>query len=67
MMISGDVIRLKNLVDDCARVIRVIHREWGRLTPEEREYLADHIRNTAPHLEEVLIGKLTEAGEPQGK
>ena len=53
-MISGELIRLKNLVDDCGRTARAIQREWQRLTPEERDHLAEHIRNTAPQLKSIL-------------
>ena len=53
-MISGDLIRLKNLVDDLVRVTRAIQREWERLTPEERAHLVDHIHNTAPNLKGIL-------------
>ena len=53
-MITGDLIRLKNMVDDCVRVARSIQRESERLTAEERTQLVEHIRSTAPQFKEVL-------------
>ena len=53
-MITGDLIRLKNLVDDCVRVARGIQREAERLTEEERAHLVQHIQNTAPQFKEIL-------------
>jgi hypothetical protein len=42
-MISGDLIRIKNMVDDCVRMARTIQRDAERLTPEERDSLKSHI------------------------
>ena len=42
-MISGDLIRIKNMVDDCVRMARTIKRDAERLTPEERDSLKAHI------------------------
>jgi hypothetical protein len=42
-MISGDLIRIKNMVDDCVRMARTIQRDAERLTPEERANLKSHI------------------------
>jgi len=53
-MISGDLIRLKNSVDDCTRSARSIRREAGRLTPEEITQLAEYVKEQAPYLTEVL-------------
>jgi hypothetical protein len=43
-MISGDLIRIKNMVDDCVRLARSIQREAERLTPEEQAQLNSHIQ-----------------------
>ena len=53
-MISGDLIRLKNLVDDCVRMARAIQREWERLPPEERAHLTEYIQNTFPQLKDLV-------------
>lgn len=49
-MVSGELIRLKSLVDDCIRVARVIQREYPRLDPAEQAELADYIRKAAPQV-----------------
>ena len=54
-MVSGELIRLKNLVDDCIRVSRVIQREYPRLDRSEQQELADYIRKFAPRLEEIIL------------
>ncbi len=56
-MISGDLIRLKNLVDDCVRTARNIQREWVRLPEEERVQLAEYIQNAFPELKDILPKK----------
>lgn len=53
-MVSGELIRLKSLVDDCGRVARVIQREYPRLEPHEQAELAEYIRKSSPKLEDVL-------------
>ena len=50
VMISGDLIRLKNLVDDCMRSARTIRRETSRLSPEEIAVLAEYVKSNAPYL-----------------
>jgi hypothetical protein len=48
-MITGDLIRIKNMVDDCVRLARSIQREAERLTPEEQTQMTAHISgNSAP-------------------
>lgn len=58
-MISGDLIRIRNMVDDCVRLARQIHREAERLTPEERTQLSSHLTANASHLNYLvdLAGK----------
>jgi hypothetical protein len=53
-MISGDLIRIKNSVDDCIRSARSIRREASRLAPEEIAYLVEYVKVNAPYLQEVL-------------
>lgn len=53
-MISGELIRLKNLVDDCSRMARVIQREYPNLDPGEKAELAEYIRKSAPKFEEAI-------------
>ena len=53
-MISGDLIRLKNLVDDCVRLAKVIHRDAERLSAEELAHLAEYIQSSAPQFRDIL-------------
>ena len=53
-MITGDLIRLKNLVDDCIRSVRTIRRETTRLSPEEIAQLAEYVKTNASYLQDVL-------------
>jgi hypothetical protein len=50
-MITGDLIRIKNMVDDCMRMARSIQREAEHLTPEEKAHLSDHISGNPEPLE----------------
>ncbi len=49
-MVSGELIRLKSLVDDCIRVARVIQREYPRLDLTEQKELAEYIKKAAPQI-----------------
>jgi hypothetical protein len=62
-MISGDLIRIKNMVDDCVRLARSIQREAERLTPEEQAHLASHLAVNSAQLN-YLVGLLSKADEP---
>lgn len=53
-MLSGELIRLKSLVDDCVRVSRVIQREFPRLEATEQADLAEYIRQAIPRLQEII-------------
>ena len=59
-MVSGELIRLKGLVDDWGRVARVVRREYPRLEPSEQADLLTYIREHAPGMEAVVTPK----GEP---
>ena len=53
-MVSGELIRLKTLVDDCSRMARIVQREYPRLDPSEQVELAEYIRKHAPRLDDVI-------------
>ena len=53
-MVSGELIRLKSLVDDCVRVARTIQREFRLLEPGEQTELSAYIRSVVPKMEEVF-------------
>ncbi len=57
-MISGDLIRVKNMVDDCVRLARSIQREAERLTPEEQSQLTTHLAASSGQLS-YLVGLLS--------
>jgi hypothetical protein len=61
-MISGDLIRIKNMVDDCVRLARTIQREAERLTPEEQAHLNTHISVNSAQLK-YLVGLLSQSEE----
>ena len=57
-MISGDLIRMKNLVDDALRTVRQIQREAERLQPDEYDRLVEHIQSNAEALREILPARI---------
>jgi hypothetical protein len=52
--LSGEAIRTMNYVDDISVTLRRILSLLPVLTPEERERVAGHIRNSDPSYESVL-------------
>ena len=54
MPLSGEAIRTMNYVDDISVTLRRILSVLPVLTPEERERVAEHIRNADPSYESVL-------------
>ena len=54
MPLSGEAIRTMNYVDDISVTLRRILSVLPALTPEERERIADHIRQAEPSYESVI-------------
>ena len=54
MPLSGEAIRLMNLIDDTAVTLRRVLATVPTLTPEERGRVADHLRESKPSAEDVL-------------
>lgn len=54
MPLSGEAIRTMNYVDDISVTLRRILSVLPVLTPEERERVAEHIRNAEPSYESVV-------------
>ena len=54
MPLSGEAIRTMNYVDDISVTLRRIMTVLPVLTPEERERVNDHIRNSDPSYESVV-------------
>ena len=54
MPLSGEAIRTMNYVDDISVTLRRILTVLPSLTDEERQRVADHIKNSDPSYETVL-------------
>jgi hypothetical protein len=52
--LSGEAIRTMNYVDDISVTLRRILSVLPILTPEERERVAEHIRQADPSYESVV-------------
>jgi hypothetical protein len=52
--LSGEAIRTMNYVDDISVTLRRILSVLPVLTPEERERVAEHIRQAEPSYESVI-------------
>jgi len=53
--LSGEAIRTMNYVDDISVTLRRILSVLPVLTPEERERVAEHIRNADPSYASVIL------------
>jgi hypothetical protein len=54
MPLSGEAIRTMNYVDDISVTLRRILTTLPSLTEEERQRIAEYIRNSEPNYETVL-------------
>jgi hypothetical protein len=54
MPLSGEAIRLMNLIDDVAVTLRRILATVPTLTAEERARVAEHLRQASPSAADVL-------------
>ena len=52
--LSGEAIRLMNLVDDVATTLRRVLALAPTLTPEERKRVSEHLKSSSPNAEQVL-------------
>ena len=53
MPLSGEAIRLMNLIDDTAVTLRRVLATVPTLSEEERERVAEHLRQAKPSAEDV--------------
>lgn len=53
MPLSGEAIRLMNLIDDVAVTLRRVLATVPTLTPEERARVAEHLLRAKPNAEDV--------------
>jgi hypothetical protein len=54
MPLSGEAIRLMNLVDDVATTMRRILALVPTLAPDERKRVSEYLKNSEPSTESVL-------------
>lgn len=54
MPLSGEAIRMMNLVDDVATTMRRILALVPSLAPEERTRVSEYLKNSKPGVEAVL-------------
>ena len=54
MPLSGEAIRLMNLIDDTAVTLRRVLASTAGLSAEERERVALYLRQSKPSAEDVL-------------
>lgn len=54
MVVSGELIRMMNYIDDIAATLRRVQVGIQAMTPEERKRLADYMRSSDPNFITVL-------------
>ena len=56
MVVTGELIRLMNYVDDIAATLRRIQAGLPGMTTEERKRLADYMRKAEPNYVTIMEG-----------
>jgi len=54
MVVTGELIRMMNYVDDIAATLRRIQTGISTMTEDERKRLADYMRHSEPNYERIL-------------
>ncbi len=54
MVVTGELIRMMNYVDEIATTLRRIQATIPSMTEDERKRLADYIRKSEPNVQGVL-------------
>ncbi len=54
MVVSGEIIRLMNYVDDISTTLRRITATLPMMTDEEKKRLAEYMRKSEPNVESVI-------------
>ncbi len=54
MPLTGEAIRMMNLVDDISTTLRRILALTPTLSVEERKRVSQHLRDSSPSIDEVL-------------
>jgi len=60
-VVSGELIRMMNYIDDISTTLRRVSANIGFMTPEEKERLAEYMRKAEPN-----YMKITEELEKAG-
>lgn len=55
MVVSGEIIRLMNYVDDISTTLRRITATIPMMTDEEKKRLAEYLRKSDPSVESVIL------------
>jgi hypothetical protein len=53
-VVSGEVIRMMNYVDDIAATLRRVVANYAFLTPEEKQRIADYMDKAEPNYGKVV-------------
>lgn len=53
-VVSGEVIRMMNFVDDIAATLRRVVANYSFLTPEEKQRIADYMDKAEPNYSKVV-------------
>lgn len=53
-VVSGEVIRMMNYVDDIAATLRRVVANYSFLTPEEKQRLAEYMDKVEPNYSKVV-------------
>lgn len=56
MVVTGELIRMMNYVDDIAATLRRIQAGLPGMTEEERKRLADYMRKADPNYMKIMDG-----------
>jgi hypothetical protein len=54
MVVTGELIRMMNFVDDIAATLRRIQAGFPGMTDEERKRLADYMRKADPSYTKIM-------------
>jgi hypothetical protein len=54
MIVTGELIRMMNYIDDIAATLRRVQTGVQGMTPEERKRLADYMRSSEPNFVTLL-------------
>jgi hypothetical protein len=54
MVVTGELIRMMNFVDDIAATLRRIQAGFPSMTDEERKRLADYMRKADPNYTKIM-------------